>query len=104
MFPPEVFADARKRMTAAIRAAKGDELAERRVAYLEKGLTDAELTAAARAAQAKAERQPNDENNRAFAAALKELVGYRASVEADDVCNFGYMAYREKTGSGWMHK
>lgn len=104
LFPPEVFAEARKLMTAALESAKGDKLAEQRVAFLEKGLTDAEMTAATRAVQSKAEKEPGEENNRAFETAFKKLVDYRASVEADNVCNFGNMAFREKHGAGWKHK
>jgi len=103
IFPPETFVEARGLLSAAIEGASGDELAERRVAYLEKGLTDAEMTAAVRAAQSNAEKKPSDENNHIFEDALRNLVAYRASVEADYVCNFGHAAYREKNGSGWNH-
>ncbi|OGV49868.1 MAG: hypothetical protein A2017_13410 [Lentisphaerae bacterium GWF2_44_16] len=103
IFPPEVFSGARKLMNEAIANAKGDTLAEKRVSFLEKGLTDAELTAATRAVQSKYEKEETEENKKVFEAAFKKLVDYRGSVEADNVCNFGYMAFREMSGSAWKH-
>lgn len=104
LFPPESFAKARKFINKAIESARGDVCAERRVAFLEEGLTDAELTAATRAAQAKMEKSPTEENRKAFETAFKKLIDYRGGIEADNVCNFGYIAYREKYGSNWPHE
>ena len=55
-------------------------------------------------AQSKAERKPSDENNRAFEAALQKLVAYRASVEADNVCDFGHAAFQGKNDCCWKHE
>ena len=104
LFPSESFAEAHRLLAIAQQAAQGDALAQRRVAYLEKGLIDAQLTTATRAAQARAEKNPSRENQKAFEAAFQKLVAYRASIEADNVCNFGHAAYREKYGAGWEHE
>jgi hypothetical protein len=104
LFPPEVFDEAHKLLENAKLAAKGDELAEQRAAYIEKGLVDAELTVAVRIAQKKAKEYPSKENEQAFLKAFEKLKKYRASIEKDNVCNFGYMAFREKSGAGWPWK
>jgi hypothetical protein len=101
LFPPHVLIKAHELLNEAKQAAKGDKLSEERVAYIEKGLIDAELTVAVRIAQKKAEKNPSKENKKAFLKAFEKLKKYRASVEKDNVCNFGYMAYREKGGAGW---
>jgi hypothetical protein len=103
LFPPAVLAKGRELVEAALRAADGDELALARVQYLEKGFRDAELTVAVRVAQKAHEAEPTEATQQALDDALRTLVRYRASVEADEVCNFGYMAYRERNGSGWNH-
>ena len=106
LFSPENFADARALLGNARRQAGRDELALRRVSYLEQGLTDAELTTATRAAQVRMERDGNAENKAAFAAAFQRLAEYRTTVmEAggDHPANLGYFAFREQTGAGWPH-
>jgi hypothetical protein len=101
IFPPQVFIKAHKLIAKAKQAAKGDKLAEKRVAYIEKGLIDAELTVKVRVAQKKMQKTPSKENKKAFLKAFEKLKKYRAEIEADNVCNFGYMAYREKHGASW---
>jgi len=34
---------------------------------------------------------------------MQKLVAHWASVEADNVYDFGHSAYREKNGSSWKH-
>lgn len=104
LFTPEAFSNARKLINEALESAKGDTLAEQRVSFLEKGLTDAELTTETRAAQSKMEKTPSNENSKAFETAFKKLADYRAGIENDNVCDFGCIAFREKTGSKWPWK
>ena len=101
LFSPDFFTKAHSFLNKAKLTAKGDELAEKRVAYIEKGLIDAELTVAVRIAQKKAKKHPSQENKQAFFKAFEKLKKYRASIEKDNVCNFGYIAFREKYGAGW---
>lgn len=101
LYSPEDFAEAGKRLEAAKVAVSGDPKALQRVIYLEKGLKDAELTVATRAAQALMEKNPTERNKAVFRQALGRLYEYRASIEGDNVANFGYFAERERSGSGW---
>jgi hypothetical protein len=76
------------------------------VAYLEQGLTDAELTAATRAAQASMEKTDNKEYRAAFEAAFRRLLNHRSAMEAGGLfpANLGYFAFREYYGSKWPHQ
>jgi len=40
----------------------------------------------------------------AFAAAFKRMCDYRASVEAEGICSYYAMAFREKYGAFWPHQ
>lgn len=73
------------------------EMSSRRVDFLKKGLEDARLTYLTRVAQ-------KSGNKDAFAAAMKRMDDYRASVEADGVCSYYWTATREMSGAGWWHK
>lgn len=85
LFTPESFSNARKLINKAIENAKGDTLAEQRVSFIEKGLTDAELTTTTRAAQSQMEKSPSEENRKAFEVAFKKLVEYRADIESENI-------------------
>ena len=87
------------RVAAKIATQRGVEVDEaaRRVEFLRKGLADGRLTYRARVAQKSGDKK-------AFAAAFKTLVDYRASVEADGVCGFNGVAFREATGAEWPHR
>ncbi len=105
IFKPENFSAARALLDEARRQAGDDEKALRRVSYLEQGLTDAELTTAARAAQAVMEEDDNSANRDAFEEAFGRLVEHRAVMEAggDHPANLGMFALREQHGAGWPH-
>ena len=68
-----------------------------RVDFLAKGLEDAYLTYLTRVAQKSGDKK-------AFTAALCRLDAYRASVEADGICQYYWTATRERSGAGWYHK
>lgn len=106
LFAPSDFQAARALLDEAQRQARGDPRAARRVAYLEQGLTDAELTTAARAAQAAAEKHGNAEDRATFEAAFRRLLAHRADMEArgEFAANLGYFAFRECYGSKWPHQ
>ncbi len=105
IFPEKSFKEAGVLLEAARRRAEGDDLAVRRVEYLEQGFTDARLTASARGAQAAAEREDTEENRKAFESAFERLLAYRGYIEqrGEHAVNLGYFAFREQSGAGWPH-
>jgi hypothetical protein len=106
LFSPKDFAQARALLAAARRQAAGDQRALRQVAYLELGLTDAELTTATRAAQAKLEKQDSPANKAEFTKAFQKMIAHRARMIAsgDHPADIGYFSQREVGGSQWPHK
>lgn len=96
IFTTRVMAKGRNLLIKAQEEARGDSLAEQRVSFLEKGLKHAELTLAASAAHRKY-KQSGDITE--FAAAVRELDNYRASVESDNIANMGFLHYCESTRS-----
>ena len=101
LFNEKNFSEARKLINIAAKAAGDNKLAQARIAFLEKGLKDAELTVAVRKAQVAVKKTPSRKNKQAFAAAFKKLIEHRAAVENDNICDFGIIAFREKNGAGW---
>lgn len=101
IFTPEVMARGRQLIEEAARAALGgeDETAQRRVGWLEKGLTNAEMVLATQRAYNGYRREGDFEGYRAALAALDE---FRLTVEADLIANFSYLAARE--GATWDRK
>ena len=89
------------RRDKAEKLAAGDEIVLKRVAFLRKGLRDAELTVAVRRMQSKFEKSGNPEDKSAFQIAFAELKKYRASVEGDFICNYSAVASKERSGSFW---
>ena len=87
----------------AVTAATGDALGSRRVDWLDKGLIDAELTLATLSASKACQREASPENHRVYQKAMEDMMRHRASVESENVCNMGYMAYREARGARWEH-
>jgi hypothetical protein len=79
-------------MTNAQNAAEGDPVAVRLVDFLEKGLTNAEKTLAAIKARQDYINYGNSYLS-AWQAAHADLDNYRASVEADFICNMGWLDY-----------
>jgi hypothetical protein len=97
IFTPEVMKKGRELMTEAQKAAQGNPVLERRVAFLERGLRRAELTLAAQAAF-RAYKKEGDLG--IFANALNELDSYRRSVDMKDTDNASY-TYRFESIYGW---
>ncbi|OIO97272.1 MAG: hypothetical protein AUJ96_23415 [Armatimonadetes bacterium CG2_30_66_41] len=99
MFTPQAMARANELLAAAATAARGDEVPERRVTFLQHGLRNAELTLAAQAAYVKY-RETGDV--RSFRLAVEELDSFRRSVESELIANMGYLAWAE--GNTWDRK
>jgi hypothetical protein len=92
IFTPEVMRTGRELLDKAKIAAAKDELAARRVDFLDKGLRNAELTLAAQAAY---ERSKNSGDKIIFETALAKLVSFRRSVDALGIANMGYLMRKE---------
>jgi len=92
VFTPEVMAKGRALLAQAQEAAQGDAIARRRVAFLQKGLRNAELTLATQVAYRAYKKTGAIDP---FVAALTELDSYRAAIEGDYVSNMGYLAWLE---------
>jgi hypothetical protein len=89
----------------ALAEAAGDAEVAARIAFLRKGLRDADLTRRTRIAQKLWQKDKSDTAKKAaFDAAFKAMNDYRATVEADCVCNFSSAARCERGGLGWPHK
>ncbi len=88
-FTPEVMAAAQERLDAAAARAAGDPLAERRVAYLSKGLRHAALCAAMQ--KAAAEHKAGTGDAEAVRTALLRLVAFRRETEPDLIANIGHL-------------
>ena len=89
---------------AAEKAAAGDPSLTKRIAFLKKGLKDAELTVATRRAQKEMELAPTPSSKEKFKKAFHKMAAYRAAIEKDNICNYSHMAYWEKNGSSWPWK
>ncbi|NUQ65302.1 MAG: DUF4838 domain-containing protein [Pirellulales bacterium] len=92
IFTSVVMAQGRAILERAKASAAGDPEAEARVAYLDSGLRNAELTLAVQRAF-RADREAS--NFESCAEALAELDGFRARVEGDLVANMAYLAWAE---------
>lgn len=92
IFTPEAMAEGRALIDRAIDAARGDELAARRVTWLQHGLRNAELTLATQRAYVKYRENGDFETYRDAVAALDE---FRASIEGELIGNMGFLANRE---------
>ena len=101
LFTPDIMTKGRALLEQAITAAQGDNLAEQRVAYLDKGLQNTELTLATLRAQKRYTRTPNSQTKSTYKKAITDLVTYRATIEMDNVSDMGYLAYREIKGAKW---
>ena len=92
VFTPQVMAKGRELLAKAREAAQGDPLAGARVAFLAKGLKNAEMVLATQAAY---RRYKQDGDVAAFGAKVNELDAYRASVEKDYIANMAYLVWSE---------
>lgn len=106
LFTPKDFAAAQVLLDEAKREAGSDARASQRVAFLQQGLTDAELTTATRASQAAMEKEGSEANHAAFKAAFDRLLAHRRVMESrgEFAANLGYFAFRELYGSKWPHQ
>lgn len=95
IYTEEWFANADAILSSAAAKAAGAELS--RVEFLRKGLKDGLLTYRTRVAQ-----KSGDE--KAFDTAFQTLLEYRASVEAEHVCDWSWHADMEFSYGGWPHK
>ena len=92
IFTPEAMAEGGALIDRAIDEARSDELATRRVTWLQHGLRNAELTLATQRAYVKYREDGDFETYRDAVGALDE---FRASVEGDLIGNMGFLANRE---------
>lgn len=101
---PEVTDRARKQLARARQAAGNDELTLKRIEFLEKGLTEASLAVACRAAQIKLEKEKSPANKAAFRKAWEKLNTFRNAAEPDLILDMGKVRFREQTGCRWPKK
>ena len=99
IFTPAVLAAGHALLEKAAAAARGDRLAEARVAFLGQGLTHAELTLAVQRAYRQYQQKGDAQ---AYAAALKRLDQYRAQVEGSLLADMGYL--RQYENRTWNRK
>ena len=92
IFTPAALARGRELLEQAEAAVRGDITAEKRVAFLQNGLRNVELTLAAQAAYVSYRDAGGIGGLRS---AIEELDGFRRSVESDLICNMGYLAWAE---------
>lgn len=92
VYTPEVMEQGRILLAKAVSAAKGDVVAAERVSFLEKGLRNAELTLAVQEAYV---RYTTTGDMERYGAALERLDEFRKSVDAENVCNMGFLARAE---------
>ncbi len=92
IFTEPVMAEGRRLMDTAVQAARGDPPAARRVAVLDDGLRDVELTLAAQRAYRRY-REAGDLP--AYAAALAAVDEHRARLETTGAVNVAYLAWAE---------
>ena len=92
VFTPAVIQKGSDLLDRAEQVASGDPAAQQRVAFLRKGLQNAQMTLDTE----RAWRGYRDNGDMMpFARAVTELDAFRASVEKDDVANMGYLAWAE---------
>jgi len=92
VFTPSAMDQGQLLLEKAESAASGDEMAVRRVSYLQKGLRNAQLTLAAQAAY---QGYRDGKGLQKYRAAIQELDEYRQSVETDLICNMAYLSWAE---------
>ncbi len=92
IFTPAAMARGRELLDRATSAARGDVTAKGRVAFLQNGLRNAELTLSAQAAYT---RYRETGGIRELRSAIEELDDFRCSVESELICNMGYLAWAE---------
>ena len=108
LYPAHIFVQANKLLDDASKRASGNTLALKRIDFLRKGLRDAELTRNCRAAEklwkSKSDKAERIKLRDKFNIEFQKLVKYRASVEADGICNYSHYTLSETASLGWPHK
>jgi len=99
IFTPAAVARGQELLDRAASAAQSDVTAEGRVAFLQNGLRNAELTLAAQAAYARYREAGSISGLRST---IERLDDFRRSVESDLICNMGYLSWAE--GRTWNRK
>jgi hypothetical protein len=103
LFSPADMRTGHELLAAAMTQAQANPLIEQRVAFLQDGLRDAELTLAVARAKRRSGHRPSTKNHRAYREAMRRLVAHRTEIERENVCNIGYLTYREQKGADWDH-
>jgi len=104
LYTEEELDRAARLLAAARERAAGSETALKRIAFLEHGLQNAVLTRRCREAQKKYQQEKTPEAKEGFLRAFREMCGFRASVEAEGICDFEYHAALENQYAGWPHR
>ena len=103
-FEDSFFTEAYACLDEASRVADDDDV-RARVEFLRKGVRDTELTRACRQAQKRWTANKEDEAlGQSFRKAFAAMNDYRASVEADLVCNYQVQAQQERNWLKWPHR
>lgn len=97
-YSPRAFEEGRAFLDRAARAVRGDDMASRRVAFLQTGLRDAELTLAVQRA-VEFSRRGGDRGS--FTALREALIRFRAENEAILYANIAYTTFCEDLS--WSH-
>ncbi|MBT3379273.1 MAG: DUF4838 domain-containing protein [Lentisphaerae bacterium] len=95
LFPPEAMQKGKILLEKAAEAAAGDELARKRVRFLQIGLEEAQRTLTALAAFKSYEGGGTESAFRSYAAAVRDLETYRHAHEHTGFANLYYLAFRE---------
>ncbi|HEX7010904.1 MAG TPA: DUF4838 domain-containing protein [Phycisphaeraceae bacterium] len=93
LFTPRVMTHGEELLKRAIKAAQGNQLAEQRVAYLEKGFRHADLTV--RALRAYKGYRQDKVTRQHLAKVLRDLRAYRREMEGSFAANLGYAKLRD---------
>ena len=108
IYPENLFVQANLLLDKASKRAAENPIVLKRIDFLRKGLRDAELTRNCRAAEklwkSKSSKAERIQLRNKFNAAFQKLVQYRASVEADGICNYSHHTPKEAASLGWRHK
>ena len=95
VFPQAAMGKGHSLLARAAKAAAKDPVAQKRVAFLQVGLEDAQRTLTARGAFRDYEKDATDKAFRAYAKALRDLEAYRHENEHTGFANLHYLAFRE---------
>jgi hypothetical protein len=101
VFTPSIMAQGRQLMDQAVVAAGDDAIARQRVAFLQNGFVDADMTLQVLRAQIAHEQNATPANLKRFNDLKTRLRAFRHSVEKDNISDMGYSFYLEKYMYKW---